>query len=398
MRYNCFWLVALFLFSACNKSDPYGEAKKETLIWEQKAATIYACFKPLSSKPEAFDEKIGSLAQYDYPVANSIGSVRRAEDYSAKKAPLGRSTTNLPFRPIIRIGSAYILSENLDFEGVVTYYVYDTVTQQRYVWLTWDWAHYVMHTDSSFSKKYEWQTSSFALPYRKMHYTYTIPSYMHYASPPEKQAIVEKMQKDNYSMEKGLEEGFLQKLEAPIEKEPYYTWHAYSDSAFHAFSIAHTFPFSVLDSIVSCLRVDSSYIDTALQYLQSTSSYDVYISGCHWNCNKSIDVFPSGKKILHYERYDCQYMPYEERITAAFERISLLDLAKMELVYHDGKIEKMTAIADYAKYKNPTFMYFKRRNNAYYFLFYYLDHHWLWGWRLRDMEVVFPRRFLAQAR
>ncbi len=82
-----------------------------------------------------------------------------------------------------------------------------------------------------------------------------------------------------------------------------------------------------------------------------------------------------------------------------FERMEVEDLRKLELLYPDLTMDTTTVIAEYAERKKPTFVYFKRGATldepvSYYFLFYYFDYIPLYGWHLRDMEIVFPHRFL----
>jgi hypothetical protein len=83
-----------------------------------------------------------------------------------------------------------------------------------------------------------------------------------------------------------------------------------------------------------------------------------------------------------------------------YEKLTIADLSKLELIYPDFTTEKLPQIAEYAEKTKPTFIYFKRAYRSghhkepyYYFILFYIDFQPFMPPRLRDMQVVFPRRF-----
>jgi hypothetical protein len=76
------------------------------------------------------------------------------------------------------------------------------------------------------------------------------------------------------------------------------------------------------------------------------------------------------------------------------------NLDSLALVFGDYKLDSLTEIKQYIKNTKPTLVYLKRSYRAsfgnepyYYFIFYYIDFQSFMRPRLRDMQVVFPRRF-----
>lgn len=161
-----------------------------------------------------------------------------------------------------------------------------------------------------------------------------------------------------------------------------------------------------ITEITKGLYVRRNEMDTLLRHLHNTGNYFPrdWVTAPRWIIEDFIADRNSGEIGLHV-MLDTPFMientPKYTRSIDVFERMEVEDLERLELMYPDFTVDKIPEIVAYARQKKPTFIYFKRGKTedepvAYYFLFYYMDYIPFWGWRLRDLEVVFPRRFLAQ--
>jgi hypothetical protein len=165
-----------------------------------------------------------------------------------------------------------------------------------------------------------------------------------------------------------------------------------SDALFSVHSLKQMpFYLNLSNIIQNTGQIQKTGIDSLLQLLQNQGNRSRmhetnYTTIIHWDSlnNKSGHFL---RTLIEERVYAYQYVSLENIDTFRFEII-------------DGTAPYFKAIEEYAKKTQPTLIYLKNcyRNSLsnepyYYFIFYYIDFLPFMPPRLRDMQVVFPRRF-----
>lgn len=282
--------------------------------------------------------------------------------------------------------------------GVLTkiYFLYNPYKKVIYPWIPIEWANYIVHVDSTKIKKdYEWQEETIVR--KKTHSVYPFVYYM-------------SVYKDDYERAKEEQKKHIAQLKKNEKIREYCRFYNCAvlktpTDSFKAYSMREEEAFRLLDTVVAQVpQYTVNGIDTLLSYLHNPSFYTAtqgfdYTGQCYI---EGIAKDSLGQPYLEVLEDTLQWLFGTPYISNVFERVTVEDIRNTQLHYPDYTTEGVGAVANYAEKRRPTLMYFKRISSfvrddtAYYFLFYYLDYHWFWGWRLRDLEVVFPRRFLAQ--
>ena len=112
----------------------------------------------------------------------------------------------------------------------------------------------------------------------------------------------------------------------------------------------------------------------------------------------ALDSLAAGQKFIRtwtYENTDYE----NKKLDNPYEYLTINEFNNTRLVLPDYEIDSLLEIKAYAAQTKPTLIYWKRNYRTsfhyepyYYFIFYYVDFSPFLP-RLRDMQVVFPRRF-----
>ncbi len=374
------FVILAFLFACTNSST-----KKKQIKYEQEQAV------------QAFNQQLFSSWEY---------LQKSRERYSIKKADIEREA-NFAAK---EIATAVHDSQSLcmQFEKLYLYnglapdihyvrrscFAYNAEQGTYYAFLPFCWATYTLYTDSIFVSNL--QEKQCSVSYRRK---IVLPRHE------DCLALFEEGKSKEY-----VDSFLLNKQRISYEPRDS-SYNKYSitsyiefsnEERFFAYSLGKHPQIRRIDSMLFGLDLSINRLDTLLRFLHNAATFppmDFMRGQRHYIERISLK---EGAQGISYISDTAVILKYEAGVILmdAFERLCLPDLQNLELLYPDFSSEKVPEIAEYAQQKKPTFIYFKRAqirndNTAYYFLFYYLDYIPFYGWHLRDMEVVFPRRFLA---
>jgi hypothetical protein len=259
---------------------------------------------------------------------------------------------------------------------------YDSTNNKVKLWIPFEWAQYVSELDTN---------------HIKMNCT---------------QHLLSMSARSNTLQEKELW-GFSGTYPYPIfSTDQLFIYYSISDSLpYLAYSLKGKHHFEMLQQIFETATFAKKVeIDTLLQLLQNQYRYD------HNRNNRcflidtvmNTDAFADKKRMSIDKRnmpiyksviWQGQECPeIRERIRTEYLPINAEKITSLQFILPDGYIENLDEIAEYAKRTKPAFIYYKPFARNYsspynYFIFYYIDFIPFMPPRLRDMQVVFPRRF-----
>lgn len=270
----------------------------------------------------------------------------------------------------LHIGNLYIQPVRFNFRRQA-YYAYNNKYNTYYTWYPPEFATYVLQQDSTSIHNFVIKTTFASLVQKK------------------EMLYKNEMYKDVFFF-------FGQK-----EAKTYSIIEHKNTNSHLSYSLKDSYFFSVFKNIIGEMKT-LQQIDSLLPLFQNQCNYSGY-SPIEMHCIYFSDSTFSTKttqKILIEIVDTCKIKSQPYSFLDIYEKQSIADLAKLELIYPDLTKEKIPEIAAYAAQTKPTFIYFKRAYRSsyrhepyYYFIFYYVDFSPFLPPRLRDMQVVFPRRF-----
>jgi len=288
------------------------------------------------------------------------------------------------YSSILKLNNIDVYGDNLvvdDFTIVQNVYLlHNKTTNKIYFWLPFEWANYVSLLDTNIIKVND---CKYSLSMSAQIDTVLEPQYW------------------------GL--GYSAKY--PKFRTEEYFYYTISDTlSYLAYSLKQEHHFNTLQQIFEDISfIDKSKIDTLLQLLQSQYRTKIEKNNNCFSIVNVSDTNPTGLQftpedlrhlpIYKYTTWRCQKCPeIKEHISTEYLLISADKINSLQFILPDGYIENLDEIAEYAKRTKPAFIYYKpfARNYSspyYYFIFYYIDFLPFMPPRLRDMQVVFPRRF-----
>jgi hypothetical protein len=379
---NFILVIAIFLLG-CNKHDiKYAYSAETARIEYSNQAKKILSISNINNYSDTLIKLWGNL---NFLYTNNINFIQKPSFFIADSiknmnlANILKPVTSLTVDNLnhdklsLHIGNLFIQPVQFTYPHIrQEYYMYNTYYNTYYAWYPQEWAIYVLQNDENSYKKFN---------VKKCQPNFTKTKTILYS-----RDIIHYMGTTEY-------------------------W----DSSYHAsfnivshtaaipytiYSLQQSFHFEMLAKITAELD-NYLQIDSLIIFLQNQGNYITH-SFSDNHCITFIDTIvyqKQGDKFLYRLKDTCKLRTTPYIFLDIYEKISIAGLSELELIYPDFTKEKIPEIAEYAEKTKPTFIYFKRAyrsgysNEPYnYFIFYYIDFIPFMPPRLRDMQVVFPRR------